>query len=48
MAASTSKSSKHQQNVSMLLDKLKELAMEAEGEDNIRLYSRVEGISFCI
>lgn len=44
MAVSTSKISKHQENITMLMEKLKELTMEAENEDGVRLFGRVEGM----
>lgn len=45
MAASTTES-KHKQNISMLMDKLKELTMSAESEADSHLYKRIEGKYF--
>lgn len=48
MAESTSRlSEKHQENVNMLLEKLKELSMSAETTNDGRIFSRVEGKSLC-
>lgn len=47
MAASTSKISKHQENITMLMNKLKELSMEADSEDGTHLFSRIEGMYLC-
>lgn len=47
MAESLSKLAKHQKNVESLMDRLKELTMEAETEDGAHLFSRVEGIYLC-
>lgn len=44
MAASTSRSLiQRQQNISMLLEKLKELTMDAESTSDGRIFGRIEG-----
>lgn len=43
MAASTSKVSKHQENISVLMNRMKELAMDAETGADARIFSRIEG-----
>lgn len=48
MATSTGKSPTHQENISMLMEKLKELSMEAESIESGRLFNRIEGMYFCI
>lgn len=48
MAASTSKVATYQENISMLLEKLKELSMDAEDVGSGRLFNRIEGHIFIV